>query len=214
MARSPQTSPKDAFSSLHELSKDSTLAMHQNQGYSTSMATDTVPIFREAQQSKPLWVWAVVLPGSIAPGILLLGLLIRQLHAGVPIGTRPMSNFGLAVTTFAVLLLGAALLWLIAKWQLVVEVLPDGLFVHMRPFYRRTIAWADIESAQARTYRPLAEYGGWGMRGTRKNRALNLSGNRGVQLVLKGGDRLLLGSQDPEPLCAAICRQLPQKSSQ
>lgn len=72
------------------------------------------------------------------------------------------------------------------------------------PFYRRRIALCEIASAEAVTYSPLAEYGGWGIRGWGHNVALNARGDRGVRLTLCDGRRLLIGSQKPEALAAAL----------
>ncbi len=72
------------------------------------------------------------------------------------------------------------------------------------PLYRRRIAIADIASAEAVTYSPLAEYGGWGIKGWGRNIALNARGNRGVRLILRGSRRVLIGSQRPEMLAEAL----------
>ena len=76
------------------------------------------------------------------------------------------------------------------------------------PFHlgRRRFAFDDIASCEARTYRPLLEYGGWGIRWGPSGRAYNVKGNRGVQLVLSSGKRLLVGSQKAEELATAITR--------
>lgn len=57
--------------------------------------------------------------------------------------------------------------------------------------------WADVAQAYVRAYDPLGEYGGWGLKGARSNRALNIAGDQGLQLVLRNGNRLLLGTQRP-----------------
>lgn len=72
------------------------------------------------------------------------------------------------------------------------------------PLYRRVIRIADITRAEAVTYSPLGEYGGWGIRGMGKNTALNASGNRGVRLTLRDGRRVLIGSQRPDALRYAL----------
>lgn len=66
------------------------------------------------------------------------------------------------------------------------------------------IRFEDIASVQAVTYNPLLEYGGWGIRGFGKKIAYNAQGNRGVLVTLKSGGTVLLGSQQPEDLEAAI----------
>ena len=72
------------------------------------------------------------------------------------------------------------------------------------PLYRRRIRLTEVASAEAVTYSALIEYGGWGIRGMGKNVALNARGNRGVRLHLQNGNRVLIGSQRPEELAAAI----------
>ena len=59
---------------------------------------------------------------------------------------------------------------------------------------------------EARTYRPLLEYGGWGIRYAPfgKGWAYNVHGSQGVQLELTNGKRILIGSQRAEELARAI----------
>lgn len=72
------------------------------------------------------------------------------------------------------------------------------------PLFRRRIRLAEIVSTQADTYAPLAEYGGWGIKGLPGNIALNARGNRGVRLTLQNGRRVLVGSQRPDALVEAL----------
>lgn len=72
------------------------------------------------------------------------------------------------------------------------------------PLYRRRIARKDIVSVEDVTYSPIAEYGGWGIKGSPANLALNARGNRGVRLHLNNGKRLLIGSQRPAELAASL----------
>ncbi len=69
---------------------------------------------------------------------------------------------------------------------------------------------ADIEKVEARTYKPLREYGGWGIRGLANHRAYNVSGSQGVELTLRDGRRILIGSQKAQELALAIQSQLPK----
>jgi hypothetical protein len=59
---------------------------------------------------------------------------------------------------------------------------------------------------EARTYRPILEYGGWGIRYSpfAKGWAYNVSGNQGVQLELASGKRILIGPQRAEELARAV----------
>lgn len=60
-----------------------------------------------------------------------------------------------------------------------------------------------------RTYSPIKEYGGWGYRITLKNgKAFNVTGNKGIQLVLKSGKKLLIGTQQESEASLVINRYL------
>ena len=77
------------------------------------------------------------------------------------------------------------------------------------PTYRRAVPIESIRSVEVVTYRPIAEYGFWGIRSGRDGeRALIARGNRGVRLELTDGSKLLIGSQKPELLAAALDRSM------
>jgi hypothetical protein len=61
-------------------------------------------------------------------------------------------------------------------------------------FKKRFIAWDTVSTIKVRKYDPLGEYWGWGIKGTRKNRAINIAGDIGLQLELKNGRKLLIGT--------------------
>lgn len=77
------------------------------------------------------------------------------------------------------------------------RITKDGIYYRFQPFHwkEKYIAWSEIERAYIRKYDPLSEYGGWGIKGwKRSNRAVNVSGDEGLQLVLKNGRKLLIGT--------------------
>jgi hypothetical protein len=98
--------------------------------------------------------------------------------------------------------------------KLETEVRTEGLFVRFYPMHIRFRKFTKENLAEhySRTYKPIREYGGWGIRCsfTGKGRAYNVSGNKGVQLVFTNGKKLLIGSQKPDELAAAIDRMLKQ----
>ncbi|MCQ0110186.1 hypothetical protein JGC31_01235 [Zhouia sp. CL16] len=49
-------------------------------------------------------------------------------------------------------------------------------------------------------YNPIKDYGGYGWRiGFRgKGKALNIRGNKGIQIIYKNNKKLLIGTQKPE----------------
>lgn len=153
--------------------------------------------FREVQQFRQPWLWAILL----APMLLCGYGLYRQLVLGRPWGNHPLPSQGLLVVNALVLLM---LGWLYAV-RLVTEVREDELRVHFVLLWRsKKFPWRDIRSFRAVTYRPLADYGGWGIRRGLQGWAYNVSGNRGVEIELTNGERVLVGSQRPEELARAI----------
>jgi hypothetical protein len=104
-----------------------------------------------------------------------------------------MSDSGLIFGTIAISLLSA----LFFVFRLETNITEVAISVRFFPLHLkfRKYLWLDIEAAEVRKYKPLLEYGGYGIRGFGKNRALNISGNTGLQLVLKDGRKLLIGTQ-------------------
>jgi hypothetical protein len=119
-----------------------------------------------------------------------------------------LAGRALPPSLLALLLLPPVLVLLIGLMRLVTEVRDDGLHIRVFPFFRRRIPWDQIASASARTYRPLRDYGGWGLRWNRQGVAYTARGDRGVQLVLGDGRRVLIGSQRPEELVKAVLPRL------
>jgi hypothetical protein len=168
-------------------------------------ASDETVLFREVQRFRQPWLWIVVLSMLILAAAPFTFDAIRQLSTrppGGPLRAPSLFFIGLAAVT---IFLAVAVLLVFARLE--VEVLRDGLRVRFFPFHRkyRRFSWSEIQSAEARTYRPIIEYGGWGIRySILGGWAYNVRGNRGVQLVFKGGKRVLLGSQKADELARAI----------
>jgi len=83
-------------------------------------------------------------------------------------------------------------------------VTPQAVSVRFGWLYRTRIPVSDLVQAVAVEYRPIRDYGGWGIRGIGRRRALNSRGNRGVLLTKSDGSTLLIGSQKPRDLLTAL----------
>ena len=77
-----------------------------------------------------------------------------------------------------------------------------GVQLRFAPFHRKAkrYSWYDISKCYTRKYRPISEYGGWGIRffPNRNDIAYNVKGSMGIQLELKNGKKILIGTQRPE----------------
>lgn len=155
------------------------------------MANEEIVIFREVQRFG-LWIWAVIIVETVGA---ITAIVIARLER----------NTTLAVlVTLVILTLSFVVLFLILRLE--TEVRSDGLYVRLYPFhisYKKFVR-QDIEEYHACEYRPIRDYGGWGIRYGLKGKAYNVSGKKGVQLVFKNGKRLLVGSQRTGELVKAI----------
>jgi len=104
--------------------------------------------------------------------------------------------------------MGVVLLILLSTVTLrqITSVAEDGVTVRFGFLYKTRVPFTEIARAEAVTYRPVHDYGGWGIRGMGRRRALNMRGNEGVLLTRVDGSTLLIGSQKPRELLAALAR--------
>ncbi len=107
---------------------------------------------------------------------------------------------------YAVVALVLAILLAAATARQTTRVTPQAVEVSFGVLYRTSIPIADLAQAEAVAYRPIREYGGWGIRGFGRRRALNMRGDRGVLLHRKDGSTILVGSQKPRELLAALAQ--------
>lgn len=115
--------------------------------------------------------------------------------------TQSFSPWVIGLIVAVVVLLGALL-----AMRLTTTVTADSVWIRYGILYRTRIPLSDVARAEAIEYAPIREYGGWGIRGSRRRRALNARGNQGVLLTRADGTTLLVGSQHPRDLLDALAR--------
>ena len=155
-------------------------------------------LFREVQRWRDVW-WVMVLVFGLAA--LQWWVFFMQIIRGIPVGNNPGSDL-LVFLTWLIFGVGFPLffLWL----HMVVEVIPGVVIVRYRPFVNRRIPIGQIARVEPRVYRPLGEFGGWGIRGWGGRVAYNVSGDTGVELTLADGRQILIGTQRAADLAGAI----------
>jgi len=82
---------------------------------------------------------------------------------------------------------------------------------HLRPFFSVSIRFPTlsldrISQAFIRQYQAVAEYGGWGYRNFSlgHGKALNVTGNQGIQLLFNDGSKLLIGTEKPAEAASVL----------
>jgi hypothetical protein len=178
-----------------------------------NIMADRVPMnrrgsFYEVQRFRNTWVLALVLPISLFLIILFGYGMIKQLVLGQPWGNRPLPDVALAIIGPLGILFGMGLALFFYSAKLITEVGEGGLYVRFSPVTHQRMAFEDIKDVEVRTYSPIKEFGGWGIRYGKGGKAYNVRGNRGVQLELSMGKRLLIGSGRPEELAQAIKEEM------
>lgn len=113
---------------------------------------------------------------------------------------------GFSPWIYGVVILVVAILAAVATLRQTTRVTPDSVSVRFGFLYQTKIPIAEVRQAEAVQYRPVAEYGGWGIRGFGKKRALNARGNRGVLLTRTDGSTVMIGSQKPRELLDALAK--------
>jgi hypothetical protein len=160
-------------------------------------SSDKQPAFREVQRF-PLRRIAVALA---SPPCFMLGLLIWQVLLGHTWGKHPMSNGDVIGWTVFLCLVYLRLITV----RLSTQVRGRELVIALRGLWRsRRIPLDRIQSVEIITFDVIRDYGGYGIRSTRQGKAYVAAGSRGVRLTLAGGEKVVMGSERPQELAAAL----------
>ena len=153
--------------------------------------------YRE-QMWAPLWVMAII---WLACGAAIFGTV--QALRDTSLSAADAWPVLAAAAGASVLLLTALNLFFI---RLDVEVRSDHVLVAFGPvnLVRKRIWFTEIEEVRGLTYRPLMEFGGWGIRFRPGRTAWTIRGNQAAAVKLKSGRRIYVGSEHPQRLAGAI----------
>ena len=136
-------------------------------------------IFYEKQQFRHVWIWLIL--------ILILLILLIPIISGV---------FGVFLNII-LLMIGYCFIWLFYSMKLITEIKKDGIQITFTPFTNFIIPFNKIRSYKIREYRPILEYGGWGIRINRTGKAYTVSGKIGMHIELSNGKEILIGTENP-----------------
>jgi|TARA_B110000967_G_C18862615_1_gene550844 hypothetical protein len=155
-------------------------------------------VFKEEQRFKETWLIIILILAIGVPFLFGVYGIIQQIIYKIPLGQKPMSDVGLIIFTVSMFLLTLLIFFM----KLSTRIDEEGIQYQFYPFHfsMKKISWDKIEKVAVRTYLPMSEFGGWGLRGgfffnKGKEKAVNISGNIGIQLILKSGKKLLIGTQ-------------------
>jgi hypothetical protein len=151
-------------------------------------------MFKENQKFNRGWLVFILLP---LLGLFIFGF-VRPSVLQKPFNESPWPAFFLL--SFSVL----SVFSIVFLFRIQLKTKVDGLGIHYQfsPFHKRSrlIQWGNLNEASIRKYKPIKEYGGWGVRYGMHGKAYTIAGKYGLQLVLKDGKKLMIGTQQPEVL--------------
>jgi hypothetical protein len=150
-------------------------------------------VFLEEQRFTQTWLIVLMTISTIVPILILTGTYLDD--------PEQLSLEDLVLFIVAMLLVFG----LVFLFKLTTRIDKEGIHYKFYPIHLsyKLIKWDEIDKAYIRTYEALSEYGGWGLKGgalwsSSKGKAINISGNIGIQLELKTGKKLLIGTQKKE----------------
>ena len=148
-------------------------------------------IFKEEQRFTQLWLIVLMAVSITVPIAIMTQEYLKE--------NTKMTTNQFVFTLFGILI--SALF--IFTFKLTTRIDEKGIHYQFFPFHfkLKLISWSQISKAYVRTYDPIGEYGGWGLKGgwsKSKGKAINISGDIGIQLELKNGKKLLIGTQKKE----------------
>ncbi len=147
-------------------------------------------IFKEEQRFNQLWlIMLIVISMLLAIGII-VGTYIKDPNSFSAIELVMLISLMVLSSSF------------IFFFKLTSRIDEKGIHYKFFPFHLsyKCIKWNEINTAYIRKYDALSEYGGWGFKGgalwnKSNGKAINVSGDIGIQIELKNGKKLLIGTQ-------------------
>lgn len=162
------------------------------------MPKSPAPLFSETQRFRQRWLWI----GYGAVFLVVLASFVYVAAVGAGAGFRFWAG-----ALFAFVVLGGVG-WLLWVSRLETRVDADGLHTRFYPLERteRTLIWNDMTGWQIATLRPLRDHGGRGLRIGRGGKAYIVTGTKSVNILMKNGKTLFVGTTRPEELAVALER--------
>ena len=148
--------------------------------------------FHEVQRLDLLWF-------RILPYIIIgLGLVITisQLVFDQPIGSTPIPNDKLWMFWLgAIIIVGY-----IRIFRLITDIHEDGITIALKPFFKRTYHWDEIDDMYMRKYNPLLDRGSYVFKFMKPELSYSFRIVYGVQLKNKRRKNVFIGTQKKEEM--------------
>ena len=145
-------------------------------------------VFKEEQRFTQTWLIVLLSISTIIPLIIMF----TEYYKGKTSLNELLLTIGIVVVSCG----------FIFFFKLKTRIDEIGIHYQFLPFHLsfKSINWTKINKAYVKTYDPIGDFGGWGLKGgslwnKSKGKAINVSGDIGIQLELKNGQKLLIGTK-------------------
>ncbi len=146
-----------------------------------------------------------------------LGLMIYCIYAWYIAGVR-VDKVTVDDTTGQIVvlgLLGFTSLFLVSM-RMYTKIDQEGIHYCFWPFVVkwRKVSWYDVESAVVKQYKPIADFGGWGIKMSMSKGiwAYSVKGKQGIFIRQRDGKELMLGTQKKDEAAKILQYYLKKKT--
>ena len=175
-------------------------------------------LFSEEQRRNQWWLWLIMLLTLCAVTVPLIYGIYSQEVLNKPFGEDPASTGSLIATGIISFLIMAFVIFLVFGSKLKTKITAEALWISYPPILRKwkKITAKEIERYEIRKFRAKHEYGGHGIRRRRLRKygkAYTVFGNVGLQLYLKNGTKILIGTQKKQAIEYAMGKMMKGENS-
>ncbi len=146
-------------------------------------------VFKEEQRFTQTWIIVITIFSMVVPITLITKKYLNAFSG--------MTTYTFIFTTALVVACGC----LMFLFKLTTRIDEIGIHYQFFPFHfsMKTIKWLEIKSVYIKKYDAINDYGGWGLKNglfwkTGKGKSITVSGDIGIQLILKNKSKILIGT--------------------
>lgn len=135
---------------------------------------------------------------------------VMQLGFGIQVGDKPLPNDKI----WTIWLASGVVFWLFRSIRLETVINDTGIHVRFFPFSRQFYPWDDIRTITFGKYNPLLDPNNYGVRFLMRSKTYNVQGQYAMELLMKDGRRIVIGTNRPEALDRLLGDELGEFSRQ
>ena len=165
-------------------------------------------LHREVQYLRQKFITILVIVAVLVPLVYMIIAFILQIGFDIEISNNSMTGTSLFKSVILAVVFAGCMILLFRYTNLMIEIRTDGFHYKYFPFHKKVhrIAPEDVISWEIKIFRPIADYGGWGIRFGFGNmgKGYIAGGNKGVQFLFANNKKVLFSLNEPEKAKIAL----------